>query len=65
MFLLCADIVKSSVKISAMHSLNTSGRPLIYTKNSVGPNTERSGTSETTLPPLKVFQMHMCVDVYL
>ena len=65
MFLLCAVIVKSSVKLSAIHSLNTSGRSLIYTNNSVGPSTEPWGTPETTLPPLKVFKMHMCVDVYL
>ena len=43
-------MVQSSAKLSAMHSLNTSGRSLIYTKNSVGPSTEPWGTPETTLP---------------
>jgi len=47
MCLLCADIVESSANISTMHSLNTSGRSLIYTKNSVGPSTEPCGTPET------------------
>ena len=53
MCLLCADIVESSAKISTMHSFNTSGRSLIYTKNSVGPSTEPWGTTETTLPQFK------------
>jgi len=50
MFFIRADIVESSAKISAMHSLNTSGRSLIYITNSVGPSTEPLGTPETTLP---------------
>ena len=53
MFLSCADIVESSATLSTMHSLNTSGRSLIYTKNSVGPSTEPWGTPETTLPQIE------------
>ena len=53
MFLLCADIVESSAKMYAMHSLNTSGRSLIYTQNSVGPSTEPWSTPETTLQQFK------------
>ena len=56
MFLLWADIVESSAKLSTIHSLNTSGRTLIYTKNSVGASTEPWGTPETTLPRFESVQ---------
>jgi len=48
-FVMCC-LIQSSAKISTIHSLNTSGRSLIYTKNRVGPSTEPWGTPETTLP---------------
>jgi len=63
MFLLCADIVESSAKIYAMHSLNTSGRSLIYTKNSVGLSTGSWGTPETTLPQFE--SVPDTYDIYL
>ena len=62
--------------MSAMHSLNTSGRSLIYIKNSVGASNEPWGTPETTwsqfesLPdtyvcwylPLRKDENHLIVD---
>ena len=63
MFLLCAYIVESSAKMSAMHSLNTSGRSLIYIKNSVGPSTGSWGTPKLTLPQFE--SVPDTYDIYL